>query len=67
MQIRDNLGNTDYNVITFALGYRKEKHVGMARTLNLKKANFTKLCTLLHNIQWDQILLTKNTVDTCML
>lgn len=44
----------------------KEKETGSqdkvrTRTLNFKRPNFTILCSILHDIEWDQILVTMNT------
>lgn len=63
MQIRDNLGNSDHSAITFAVSYRKEKHVGLVRTPHLKKAILNKLHSLVYDTKWDQIFLIQNTED----
>lgn len=53
MAVQDNLGSSDHRMITFSIKYRKRRHEGSTRTLNFKRANFSELCSILQDINWD--------------
>lgn len=54
VEVRDNLVNSDHGVIMFAINYRNKRHVGRTSTLNFKRVNFNKLCSLLYRTKWEQ-------------
>lgn len=60
VDVNDNLGNSDHRVIMFNVNDRKRRPEGRTTTLYFKRDNFTKLCSILHDIKW-------NTCFKCIL
>lgn len=59
VEVRENLGNSDHRVIMLTVNYGKRRRKGSTITLHFQRADFTKLCSILHDIKWVDILETK--------
>ncbi|XP_056395052.1 uncharacterized protein LOC130290887 [Hyla sarda] len=59
--VRENLGNSAHNIVTFDLKCRKQRQTGKAKTYNFKKANFPGLRAALQDIDWGEVFSNADT------
>uniref|UniRef100_A0A8C5PPB0 Reverse transcriptase domain-containing protein n=1 Tax=Leptobrachium leishanense TaxID=445787 RepID=A0A8C5PPB0_9ANUR len=63
INVKEQLGNSDHNMVTFEINSKKHIHKGHAKIYNFKKANFIKIKEALNVIDWQKLFHGKNTED----
>ena len=61
IHIKEHLGNSDHNMISFNLSVKQHAHTGKTKTLNFRRANFPMLRAALQHIDWEGMFAQKNT------
>ena len=65
VQIKEHLGSSDHNMISFDVRFRQEIHTGKIKTLYFKRANFPRMRAALQDLDWGGILASRNTEQKC--
>ena len=61
VHIKEHLGSSDHNMISFNVSCKQKKHTGNTKTLNFKRANFPRMRAAPQDLDWKGILASMGT------